>query len=103
MITVGMNYHVKPGKQQEFEDKFDEVLAVIRETPGHEQSNMFRDIHDDAAYLIVSEWRDQPAFIDFIRSDAFRQVTAWGKADILTGRPDHTIYSKQDIQRGKPD
>ncbi len=28
MITVGMNYHVIPGKQADFESKFDAVLGA---------------------------------------------------------------------------
>ena len=30
MITVGMNYHVLPGKQQDFEEKFVAVLGALR-------------------------------------------------------------------------
>ena len=95
MITVGMNYHVKPGKQLEFEQKFAAVLDALQAADGHEQSNLFRDVHDDAAYLIVSEWSAKDRFVEFIRSEAFKDVRAWGKAEILSARPDHTIYNKQ--------
>lgn len=94
MITVGMNYNVIPGKQDEFEQKFREVLTAIRGADGHVQSKMFRDIDDDCAYLIVSEWGEQDKFMGFIRSDAFKAVTNWGKEQILTGRPQHTIYQQ---------
>lgn len=92
MITVGMNYNVKPGKQEEFERKFAAVLDAIRAADGHVASSLFRDVADDTAYLIVSEWSEQERFVEFIRSDAFKAVTAWGKAEILSGRPKHTIY-----------
>ena len=62
MITVGMNYHVIAGKQQEFEDKFAAVLAALRGAEGHSASNLWRDVADDASYLITSEWSDEEAF-----------------------------------------
>ena len=92
MITVGMNYRVKPGRQQEFERKFGEVLEVIRAADGHVASSLYRDVADDAAYLIVSEWSEQGPFVEFIRSQAFRDVATWGENEILATRPRHTIY-----------
>ncbi len=97
MITVGMNYSVKPGMQTEFEQKFDAVIATLRSADGHVASSLYRDVHDDTAYLIVSEWAGQDRFVEFIRSQAFKDVTAWGKAEILTSRPKHTIYKKEQV------
>jgi len=92
MITVGMNYHVIAGKQQEFEDKFAAVMGALRAAEGHTSSSLWKDVADDASYLITSEWSDEQAFKDFIQSDAFRAVTTWGKEQILSGRPQHKIY-----------
>jgi len=92
MITVGMNYAVLPGKQAEFEEKFAAVLTALGAADGHTTSTLWRDVADDASYLITSEWSDEEAFSGFIRSDAFRAVTDWGKAEILSGRPQHKIY-----------
>ena len=92
MITVGMNYHVIEGKQQDFEDKFAAVIDSLRAAEGHSSSTLWKDVGDDASYLITSEWSDEQAFTDFIRSDAFRDVTNWGKEQILSGRPQHKIY-----------
>jgi heme-degrading monooxygenase HmoA len=92
MVTVGMNYHVIEGKQQEFEAKFAAVLQALRTAEGHTDSTLWRDVADDASYLITSEWSDEQAFTSFIRSDAFRQVTDWGKEQILSGRPQHKVY-----------
>lgn len=92
MITVGMNYHVIEGKQQEFEDKFNGVMAALEAAEGHTTSSLWKDTNDGASYLITSEWSDEQAFQDFIRSDAFRAVTNWGKEQILSGRPQHKIY-----------
>ena len=92
MITVGMNYHVIKGKQQTFEDKFSAVIDALQAAEGHDRSTLWKDVSDDASYLITSEWSDEQAFTDFIRSDAFRAVTDWGKEEILSGRPQHKIY-----------
>jgi heme-degrading monooxygenase HmoA len=92
MITVGMNYHVIPGKQQDFEEKFSAVIGALRSAPGHSSSSLWKDVSDDASYLITSEWSEEQAFLDFIRSQAFKDVTNWGKEQILSGRPQHKIY-----------
>lgn len=92
MITVGMNYHVLPGKQRDFEEKFAAVLTALRGAAGHTSSTLWKDVADDASYLITSEWSDETTFVDFIHSPAFREVTNWGKEQILSGRPQHKIY-----------
>lgn len=92
MITVGMNYHVLEGKQSDFEEKFSAVIAALRAAPGHTNSTLWKDVSDSASYLITSEWSDEQAFQEFIRSDAFRAVTNWGKEQILSGRPQHKVY-----------
>jgi heme-degrading monooxygenase HmoA len=94
MITVGMNYHVIEGKQQDFEDKFAGVIDALKAADGHVTSTLWKDVSDNASYLITSEWSEEQAFTDFIRSDAFRAVTNWGKEQILSGRPQHKIYKQ---------
>ena len=92
MITVGMNYHVIAGKQQDFEQKFSDVISSPCAAKGHTSSTLWKDVVDDASYLITSEWSDEQAFQDFIHSQAFKDVTSWGKEQILSGRPQHKIY-----------
>lgn len=92
MITVGMNYHVISGKQREFEAKFAAVIGALQVAQGHTSSTLWKDVGDDASYLITSEWSDEQAFRDFIQSQAFRDVTNWGKEQILSDRPQHKIY-----------
>jgi heme-degrading monooxygenase HmoA len=92
MITVGMNYYVIEGKQQDFEEKFAAVIGALQAAEGHSSSTLWKDVSDGASYLITSEWSDENAFSEFIRSDAFRDVTNWGKEQILSGRPQHKIY-----------
>ena len=73
-------------------DVGDAKLGALRGALGHTDSKLFKDVHDDCAYLIISEWSDEQAFGEFIRSQAFREVTNWGKEQILSGRPQHKVY-----------
>lgn len=94
MVTIGMNYHVLPGKEDVFESAFARVLEAIREADGHDESKLYKGLEagPHADYLIVSRWTDEQAFQDFVASDAFKKVTNWGKENILAGRPSHTTY-----------
>ena len=94
MITVGMNYHVIEGKQAEFEGKFAAVLDALRAADGHTHSTLWKDVADNASYLITSEWSDEAAFMSFIQSQAFKDVTTWGKEQILSGAQ-HKTYKKE--------
>src|SRR5262249_48327807 len=96
MVTVGMYYEVIPEKASLFLAKFQEVLSLLRETPGHQASYLYQRVDDPYSYAILSEWDDQRAFLDFIHSDTFRQVTSWGREQILRGAPRHKIYPRSE-------
>ena len=51
MITVGMNYHVIAGKQQDFEDKLRAVIEALQAAAGHTRSTLWKDVADDASNL----------------------------------------------------
>ncbi len=98
MVTVGMNYRVREGKNEAFVEGFRGVLDVMRGIDGHTKSNLYVDTNDSQEYLIVSEWSAMEAFQGFIRSQAFKDATAWGSAEILDGRPQHKVYgAKEDL------
>jgi heme-degrading monooxygenase HmoA len=92
LITIGMNYQVLPGKEDVFEAKFRDVLATFAEGAGHRESHLYREVGAPQIYLIHSEWESREDFQRFIRSDAFRAVTNWGKESILAGMPSHRVY-----------
>ena len=94
MITVGMNYEVREGKGPVFEQSFRQVLAVMSAMAGHVRSRLFKDIDSPGTYLIHSEWESKEAFMGFIRSSEFSEVTRWGAQEILAGRPSHKIYGE---------
>ena len=93
MVTIGMNYFVRSGKEQIFEDACERVIETMGGVDGHDASQLYRQIGSgDPTYLIVSRWASEDAFQDFIASDAFKKVTNWGKENILAARPSHTTY-----------
>lgn len=94
MTTIGMHYDVLPGKEQTFVEGFTRVLDALKQTPGHQASHLYQDVHDTGSYLIISEWQSMETFQAFIQSDVFRGVTDWGKQEILRGRPRHRVYAQ---------
>ena len=92
MTTIGMHYDVIPGKAQEFETGFRDVVEGLKSAPGHIDSRLYQDVGEPGSYLILSQWSTKEDFEAFIHSDAFRAVTNWGKAEILRGRPRHKVY-----------
>ncbi len=96
MITIGMYYEVLPGKEVLFEEKFNAVLEAMKTGfPGHKESHLYKRVDDAGSYAIISEWDTQDAFSAFMKSEAFRAVADWGKAEILRGRPRHHVYKNQ--------
>ena len=93
MVTIGMNYSVREGKEKIFEDACARVVQTMGGIHGHSDSRLFREVGAGARnYLIVSVWSSEQAFRDFVASDAFKKVTNWGAENILEGRPSHTVY-----------
>ncbi len=98
-----MYYDVIPEKASLFTDKFREVLRLLETMPGHRSSFLYQKVDDPYSYAILSEWNDPQAFYDFIRSDTFRQVTNWGREQVLRNAPRHKIYPKsEDVGRPSP-
>jgi heme-degrading monooxygenase HmoA len=99
MTTIGMQYEVKPGKEEEFEKGFLAVLEVLRTLPGHIESNLYEDVAVVGSYIILSRWASREDYAAFLRSEAFKSAVAWGKAEILRSRPKHRVY-QDDEQQG---
>lgn len=92
MVTVGMNYQVLSGREKDFEAVFAKVLDIMRAMDGHVKTHLYRDVSDVGSYVIFSEWSSKPAFEAFTNSAQFKNVTNWGKEQILAARPQHKIY-----------
>ena len=92
MTTIGMHYDVIPGKEQEFEQGFLKVLDHLKTVAGHVESHMYEDVAVVGSYVILSQWDTKESFDQFLQSEAFKNVVAWGKAEMLRGRPKHKVY-----------
>ena len=92
MITIGMNYKVLPGKEDNFERMFKNVINGLQNVVGHGKSALYKDVNDLYSYLIVSEWDSEEAFNAFVESEKFRGVVNWGQENILADKPVHTVY-----------
>jgi len=55
MVTIGMNYSVREGKEKVFEDACARVIETMRGIEGHSESRLFREVGERSRhYLIVS-------------------------------------------------
>ena len=104
MVTIGMNYQVLNGKEEQFEGACNKVLEVMNDVEGHDDSQLFRRVGTGTSseYLIVSRWSDEKAFNGFIASDTFKKVTRWGLSNVLAGRPSHTTYYESESAKPEP-
>jgi heme-degrading monooxygenase HmoA len=93
MVTIGMNYEVISGKEELFERSFQAVLDAMRDNQEHRASYLYQKVKDSGSYLILSEWESEAGFSNFVKSDAFRRVTTWGKEEVLRARPSHKVYN----------
>ena len=92
MTTIGMNYDVIAGREQEFEKGFFAVLDHLKAMPGHVESRLYHDVGSPGSYLILSQWESKEAFEAFLQSPEFKNTVSWGKAEILRSRPRHKVY-----------
>jgi heme-degrading monooxygenase HmoA len=93
MTTIGMHYDVIPGKEEEFERGFLKVIELLKTLPGHIDSHLYEDVASVGSYVILSEWERKDDFDTFMKSDAFKNAVAWGRAEILRSRPKHKVYT----------
>jgi heme-degrading monooxygenase HmoA len=96
MTTIGMHYDVKPGKEEEFEQGFLRTIDLLKRLPGHVESHLYEDVASRGSYVILSQWQRKEDFDAFLRSDAFKDAVAWGRAEILRGRPRHRIFNENE-------
>jgi heme-degrading monooxygenase HmoA len=96
MVTYGLNYDVRPGREAEFEAGFRGVMDALRGFPGHRESRLYRDVLSPQSYLVYSEWESREAFAGFLQSEAFASTKTWGREEILAGRPRHLVIGERE-------
>jgi len=91
---VGLDYDVRPGREEMFETAFRATVARLAEVPGHLRTRLYRDLDRPGSYLLCSEWADAAALAGFLRSAAFAAVTQWGRG-VLAGPPRHQLLGAE--------
>jgi heme-degrading monooxygenase HmoA len=91
-MYVAMNqFRVAPGRDQDFEQLWTSRNSRLESVPGFIAFHLLRGApaDDHHAYVSMSLWRDQNAFEDWTRSDAFRAAHAGAGAhrDLYLGPP----------------
>ena len=97
MINVGLYYKIKNGHESEFESKFNDVKSYLSNGKGFKTAKLYKEVENSNEYMIYSEWDDVKSFTDFVRSEAFHNVTSSAK-DIVEGQPSHRIFYESENQ-----
>ena len=80
LTTVGMQYEVISGKEEEFERGFIGVIEVLKTLPGHIESHMYEDVQSVGSYVILSSWENKESFDAFMRcvtASLFHHCQGW--------------------------
>ncbi|MEO7994191.1 MAG: antibiotic biosynthesis monooxygenase [bacterium] len=101
MLTFGLNYDVKPGREADFEAYSAAVLEAVKGVPGHQETRLYVDVNKVGSYMIYSNWETREAFMAFISSQAFKDAQQGG-ADMLSGPPRHSVYNREQMMGGPP-
>ena len=95
-----MNYQIFEDKEDLFLEKFKGVIELLNSMKAHQSTQLYKDVYSlKPSFLVISEWETRDAFLDFIKSDIFRQTTDWGKDGILSERPRHKVYQTEKLGR----
>nr|AAO13707.1 RNAse [Sulfolobus acidocaldarius] len=94
MINVGFYYKIKKGHEKEFEEKFLEIVKILKTTnSGLIEAKLYRSVEDPTEYLMYTEWKDLDSFRNFILSEGYKNTVSYGKT-ILDGKPTHRVLQE---------
>ncbi len=91
MISVGLYYEVKAGREKEFEEAFRMVREQLAKSDGLTLAHLYKRVDKPNSYQIYSEWKSLEHFRRFISSEAFRSVTRSG-LELLESLPRNKVY-----------
>lgn len=94
MINIGLYYRVKPGMEHEFESRFNDAVASIREAGlGCIDARLYKQVNSDNEYLLYTEWKNMDDFKEFMKSEAYRKTVEAGRS-IIEGMPKHRMFTE---------
>ncbi len=91
VVTLGLQYAVKPEREEEFLERVAAVNMFVQSLRGHRETVLAKVVSQPCTYLVLSAWTDEQAFLAFLRSDMFNATKAWGR-DVLEEVPRHTFW-----------
>lgn len=91
MINVGFYYSVVSGREEDFEQRFLEVVKMLKNSEsGIRDAKLYRELGTPGEYMIFTEWESVEHFRKFTESMAFKNTTEEGKK-ILKSHPRHIV------------
>lgn len=91
MITYGFQYDVKPEYRDEFLEISNKALSLMKTLDGHVMTKLLEDVNKTNSFMIYSEWNDNEAFKQFMKSQEFKDVQT-ASADMLASQPSHKMF-----------
>lgn len=92
MVSIGLEYVVRKGKDREFIEVTRRTIASLKNVAGHSSSRLFQDVDDPHTFLVYSEWASSKEYQAFLRSDVFTATQSLGREELLATRPRHTVF-----------
>jgi heme-degrading monooxygenase HmoA len=66
---------IQPGTQKDFEAAFSRVTQQVKGTKGHIRDELIRDAANPDAYILLSEWESQEAFLAWEDAPIHKETT----------------------------
>ncbi|MFJ2580404.1 SchA/CurD-like domain-containing protein [Kitasatospora aureofaciens] len=73
-LRVVLMLEIQDGAQQRFLDVYEQLRHAVAAVPGHVSDQLCQSINDPRQWLITSEWEDQETFLEWVDSDAHREM-----------------------------
>jgi len=72
MFVVTNRVPVESGWREKFEDRFRQRAGQVDKQPGFLRMEIMRPVDDNTPYLVMTVWRDEQAFLDWVESEDFK-------------------------------
>ncbi len=91
-IRVMVFATIKPGTQEAFEAAFAKVTQQVKGTSGHIKDELIKDNTNPDAYILLSEWESQEAFLTWEDAPIHKETTT-PMRPYWAGRVERKIYN----------
>ncbi len=70
--VVANRVPVKPAWREAFEERFRQRAGEVEKQPGFVRMEVLRPTEENGFYVVLTHWKDQAAFEQWVASDDFR-------------------------------